>query len=207
MKEKEKLNLDEYAKTEELQKLLFEKYGDKGVSVKACIPTAAEYQLIRMMVGIKDGEPLVVARGEVWVEGQKEPFVDYGTTTPKNLTGYIKFDKYALEMASRRATNRAMRLATGTELDTVDEDDVKEDPNLKGGEKQGQQPPPLEEGEVSRGEYMEACNKAKGKLGNDLYFKTLKRLGFVDATAVADDPKMHKYVLDSLRDAYLDSTG
>ena len=73
------------------------------------------------MMGLKDEEPLVVMRGEVWVDGLARPFVDYGTTTPKNLKGFVRFSDYPLEMATRRATNRAMRLATATGMCSVDE--------------------------------------------------------------------------------------
>ena len=67
--------------------------------------------------------------GEVWVEGFERPFVDYGTTTPKNLKGFGRFSDYPLEMATRRATNRTMRLATATWMCSVDE--IKE-PSGKG---------------------------------------------------------------------------
>ena len=85
------------------------------------MPSKEEYALLRRMMGLKDEEPLVVMRGEVWVEGLARPFVDYGTTTPKNLKGFVRFSDYPLEMATRRATNRAMRLATATGMCSVDE--------------------------------------------------------------------------------------
>ena len=85
------------------------------------MPTKEEYALLRQMMGLKDEEPLVVMRGEVWVDGLARPFVDYGTTTPKNLKGFVRFSDYPLEMATRRATNRAMRLATATGMCSVDE--------------------------------------------------------------------------------------
>ena len=70
---------------------------------------------------LKDVKILVVMRGEVWVEGFERPFVDYCTTTTKNLTRFVRFSDYPLEMATRRATNRAMRLATATGMCSVDE--------------------------------------------------------------------------------------
>ena len=90
-------------------------------AVQAVMPSKEEYGLLRRMMGLKDEEPLVVMRGEVWVDGLDRPFVDYGTTTPKNLKGFIRFSDYPLEMATRRATNRAMRLATATGMCSVDE--------------------------------------------------------------------------------------
>jgi hypothetical protein len=90
-------------------------------AVQAIMPSKEEYALLRRMMGLKDEEPLVVMRGEVWVEGFERPFIDYGTTTPKNLKGFVRFSDYPLEMATRRATNRAMRLATATGMCSVDE--------------------------------------------------------------------------------------
>ena len=71
-------------------------------------------------MGLQDTDPLVVMRGVV--ETEKGMFIDYGTTSPKNLKGFIKFSDYPLEMACRRATNRAMRTATraGTSIDEID---------------------------------------------------------------------------------------
>jgi len=90
-------------------------------AVQAIMPTAEEYALVRRMMGLKDEDPLVIMRGEVWVQGFERPFIDYGTASPKNLKGFVRFSDYPLEMATRRATNRAMRLATATGMCSVDE--------------------------------------------------------------------------------------
>ncbi len=104
-----------------LQFKMLQKYKAGRFAVEALIPSQEEYALIRRMMGLKEEEPLVVMRGEVWVEGFDRPFVDYGTTTPNNLKGFVRFSDYPLEMATRRATNRAMRLATATGMCSVDE--------------------------------------------------------------------------------------
>ena len=104
-----------------LQCKMLQTYKAGKFAVQALMPSKEEYALLRRMMGLKDEEPLVVMRGEVWVEGLDRPFVDYGTTTPKNLKGFVRFSDYPLEMATRRATNRAMRLATATGMCSVDE--------------------------------------------------------------------------------------
>lgn len=104
-----------------LQYKMLQTYKAGKFAVQALMPSKEEYALLRRMMGLKDEEPLVVMRGEVWVEGLDRPFVDYGTTTPKNLKGFVRFSDYPLEMATRRATNRAMRLATATGMCSVDE--------------------------------------------------------------------------------------
>lgn len=104
-----------------LQFKMLQTYKAGKFAVQALIPTNEEYALLRRMMGLKDEDPLVVMRGEVWVEGFERPFVDYGTATPKNLKGFVRFSDYPLEMATRRATNRAMRLATATGMCSVDE--------------------------------------------------------------------------------------
>lgn len=104
-----------------LQFKMLQTYGAGKFAVQSVMPSRDEYALLRSMMGLKDEDPLVVMRGEVWVEGFERPFVDYGTTSPKNLRGFVRFSDYPLEMATRRATNRAMRLATATGLCSVDE--------------------------------------------------------------------------------------
>ena len=110
-----------YVTSAGLQFKMLQQYKPGKFAVQALIPSQEEYALLRRMMGLKDEEPLVVVRGEVWVEGFGRPFVDYGTTTPKNLKGFVRFSDYPLEMATRRATNRAMRLATATGMCSVDE--------------------------------------------------------------------------------------
>ena len=112
---------DSYITSAGLQFKMLQKYKPGKFAVQALIPSQEEYALLRRMMGLKDEEPLVVMRGEVWVEGFDRPFVDYGTATPKNLKGFVRFSDYPLEMATRRATNRAMRLATATGMCSVDE--------------------------------------------------------------------------------------
>ena len=112
---------DPYITSAGLQYKMLQTYKAGKFAVQAVMPSKEEYALLRRMMGLKDEEPLVVMRGEVWVEGLARPFVDYGTTTPKNLKGFVRFSDYPLEMATRRATNRAMRLATATGMCSVDE--------------------------------------------------------------------------------------
>ena len=110
-----------YITSSGLQYKMLQTYKAGKFAVQSIMPSKEEYALLRSMMGLKDEEPLVVMRGEVWVEGFERPFVDYGTTTPKNLRGFVRFSDYPLEMATRRATNRAMRLATATGMCSVDE--------------------------------------------------------------------------------------
>ena len=107
-----------YVTTEGLLYLMGDQY--KKYSVRPEIPTVDEVMQIRQMMGLDTGDPLVVIRGVV--ETDRGAFVDYGTTSPKNLKGFVKFSDYPLEMACRRATNRAMRIATGagTSIDEID---------------------------------------------------------------------------------------
>ena len=104
-----------------LQYKMLDLYGQGKFSIQSLMPSAEEYALLRRMLNLPDTEPLCVLRGEVWVDGFERPFVDYGTTSPKNLRGFVKFSDYPLEMAARRATNRAMRLATACGTASVDE--------------------------------------------------------------------------------------
>ena len=112
---------DPYITSAGLQYKMLQTYKAGKFAVQAVMPSKEEYALLRRMMGLKDEEPLVVMRGEVWVDGLARPFVDYGTTTPKNLKGFVRFSDYPLEMATRRATNRAMRLATATGMCSVEE--------------------------------------------------------------------------------------
>ena len=118
---------DPYITSAGLQYKMLQTYKPGKFAVQAVMPSKEEYALLRRMMGLKDEEPLVVMRGEVWVDGLARPFVDYGTTTPKNLKGFVRFSDYPLEMATRRATNRAMRLATATGMCSVDELQVASD--------------------------------------------------------------------------------
>lgn len=115
------INDEPYITSSGLQYKMLQTYKAGKFAVQSVMPSKEEYALLRRMMGLKDDEPLVVMRGEVWIEGFERPFVDYGTTTPKNLRGFVRFTDYPLEMATRRATNRAMRLATATGLCSIDE--------------------------------------------------------------------------------------
>jgi len=116
-----------------LQWKMLKQYGPGKFAVQTLVPSLDEYNLLRRMMGLPEEEPLVVMRGEVWVIGFDRPFVDYGTASKNNLKGFVKFSDYPLEMACRRASNRAMRLATATGMCSVDE--IQE-----GGEVTGQSP-------------------------------------------------------------------
>lgn len=115
------INDEPYITSSGLQYKMLQTYKAGKFAVQSVMPSQEEYALLRRMMGLKDEEPLVVMRGEVWIEGFERPFIDYGTTTPKNLRGFVRFTDYPLEMATRRATNRAMRLATATGLCSIDE--------------------------------------------------------------------------------------
>ena len=115
------INDEPYITSSGLQYKMLQTYKAGKFAVQAVMPSQEEYALLRRMMGLKDEDPLVVMRGEVWIEGFERPFIDYGTTTPKNLRGFVRFTDYPLEMATRRATNRAMRLATATGLCSLDE--------------------------------------------------------------------------------------
>ena len=131
------INDEPYITSSGLQYKMLQTYKAGKFAVQSVMPSQEEYALLRRMMGLKDEDPLVVMRGEVWIEGFERPFVDYGTTTPKNLRGFVRFTDYPLEMATRRATNRAMRLATATGLCSIDE--VKEPTSEQGGDTEATQ--------------------------------------------------------------------
>ena len=94
--------------------------------VRAEIASAEEHDLIRDSTGI---EHIVVCRGvvEVKVDGETHTYEDFGTAHAGNMKGFVTMATYPLEMASRRATNRAMRLAVQTGMTSVDEMDARQD--------------------------------------------------------------------------------
>ena len=98
-----------------LMGIMFDEY-----SVRAEVPTQDEIDRLRHMMTMPEDAPMVIMRGVI--ETDRGTFVDYGTTSPKNLSGFVKFSHYPIEMACRRATNRAMRIATGagTSIDEMD---------------------------------------------------------------------------------------
>jgi len=131
------INDEPYITSSGLQYKMLQTYKAGKFAVQSVMPSQEEYALLRRMMGLKDEDPLVVMRGEVWIEGFERPFIDYGTTTPKNLRGFVRFTDYPLEMATRRATNRAMRLATATGLCSLDE--VKEPQTEQAGDTEATQ--------------------------------------------------------------------
>jgi hypothetical protein len=131
-----------YITSSGLQYKMLQTYKAGKFAVQALMPSQEEYVLLRRMMGLKDDDPLVVMRGEVWIDGFERPFVDYGTATPKNLKGFIRFSDYPIEMATRRATNRAMRLATATGMCSVDE--IKE----PSGQEQNLEPAAATQGQI-----------------------------------------------------------
>lgn len=109
-----------YITTAGLKYKMEQKYGSDW-RCQAEIVMGDELVAIRKSMGLSDSDPMVIMRGLVWAPGSIEAFVDYGTASPKNLKGFVKFADYGVEMAARRATNRAMRLATSTNLTSEDE--------------------------------------------------------------------------------------
>ena len=93
-----------------------QKFGAK-YTVKAVLASPEQHALIKDMMGVEG--PIVVFKGVV--ETEHGTFEDWGTASPQNLKGFVKFSDYGVEMASRRATNRAMRLACNVGLVSVDE--------------------------------------------------------------------------------------
>lgn len=102
-----------------LQYLMDQRWEDE-YTVKAVLPTVEEYDLVRRMQGIGEQEGFVVFKGVVTVSDGKT-FEDFGTASPRNMRGFVKFEDHGVHMASRRATNRAMRLACNVGLTSVDE--------------------------------------------------------------------------------------
>ena len=88
-------------------------------TIRTEIPSQEEEERIRKMMGIKNGDSFVVMKGVVEIEyedGKKETFVDFGTASPQDC-----YHNRLIEMASTRATNRAMRLATSLGFTSVEE--------------------------------------------------------------------------------------
>ena len=111
----------EYITHEGLKGCLDERWGKENYSVQVHLPTTPEEnRVIREMLGIEPGEPYVVARGEVYVKGIDKPFINFGSAHKGSLTGYVGIES-VFEMASTRAANRAMRLAAGASMTSVDE--------------------------------------------------------------------------------------
>jgi len=83
---------------------------------QAVIPTADEEMLLRRMMGFAPNDPLVIMKGCVYIPGVEHPFVDFGAASPRDTP-----NKRLLEMASTRAVNRAIRLATNCGFTSVEE--------------------------------------------------------------------------------------
>lgn len=85
------------------------KFGAHGYSVAVEVPSADEYNMVMRMMGIGDSAGFCVIMKAV-VRTRDNEYVDWGTAMPDNLPPHMH--KYALEMASTRAQNRALRQAT-----------------------------------------------------------------------------------------------
>ena len=111
----------EYLTHEGLKSCLDDRWGKENYAVQVHLPTTPEEnRVIRDMLGIEPGVPYVVARGEVYVRGIDKPFINFGSAHEGSLSGYVGLEA-VVEMASTRAANRAMRLAAGASLASVDE--------------------------------------------------------------------------------------
>ena len=123
----------DYVTKSGLSVLCNEMFGPGMWSVWSENPTPDEIESLRKQMGMKPEEPVVILKGLLEaikiIEGQtvRVRFSDFGTAHRKNLQGFVPFDKYSLEMASTRATNRVMRLPTGapTSVDELPGESVK----------------------------------------------------------------------------------
>ena len=111
----------EYITSDGLKFLMEQRYGVGKFALQVHVPSQHEFSMFKEMLGGKMDDGYVIMRGEVWIEGIERPFVDYGTAHRQNMRGMVNFDNYPIEMASRRALNRAMRLATNADMCSVDE--------------------------------------------------------------------------------------
>ena len=111
----------EYITSDGLKFLMEQRYGVGKFCLQVHVPSGHEMSMFKGMLGGKVDDGYVIMRGEVWVVGIERPFVDYGTAHRQNMRGMVNFDNYPIEMASRRALNRAMRLATNADMCSVDE--------------------------------------------------------------------------------------
>ena len=94
-------------------------------SMRAVIHTLEEINTIKTMLGISNDQPFVIMKGIIEVDGQV--FQDYGSAHAGNT--YNK--NYLFEMASTRATNRALRMATECGFTSVEEMHEEKDNTIK----------------------------------------------------------------------------
>ena len=169
-----------------------------GWAVKAVLPTPEEYALFREMVDTTDA--MVVMKGivEVVINGEVRTFQDYGTAHAGNMKGFVTMATYPIEMACRRATNRAMRLATQTGMASVDELDGSQTP-------QGAHKPPSRARSQGKAETYPAKDCASKSALDDYRHKLLQAYKegvlndeeYAGGKALADDPRgVLKAVLD-----------
>jgi len=196
-----------YVTTAGLDYLLDERYGKGGYVVQAHPATADETVVFQDMRGDGAG-PMVFMRGEVWVDGRDRPYIDWGTTSPSTLKGFVKWADYPVEMAARRATNRAKRLAAAcglTSKDEIPDGDTSPPPQQQ---KQQSQAPAARRAHKPTGAddaykgFLDRCAKAKAYLGEERYYAALGSSGYEKSNEVAPESKeAQDGVLAALRDA------
>ena len=173
-----------------------------GWFVRSELPSAEEHALVCDMTGI---DQIAVMRGvvEVKVDGETHTYEDFGTCHAGNAKGFVSMQTYPIELASRRATNRAMRLAVQTGVTSLDETD--------GVQMDGQrrpQSPPQRTPQTQAGKYPANASATK----NDIATYMHKLLGahkdgvlddeeYAAGKAIADNPRgVLKTVLDKALD-------
>lgn len=95
-------------------------FGRGGYAVKAVPVGDEEYLRLRAREAVPEGQPCQIFRGEVWVAGFPEPFVDYGIAWKQNVLN-SRLHNQLLHLAATRATNRALRMATACGLASYEE--------------------------------------------------------------------------------------
>lgn len=104
-----------YIKTPGLLHKLEAKSGGKAI-VQAEIPTEEEERRMRKMMGVEEKEACVIMKGVVYMPNIDKPFINFGSARLKDTR-----NGKLLEMATTRATNRAIRLATNCGFTSVEE--------------------------------------------------------------------------------------
>ena len=171
------------------------RFGAGGFDVDVQLPPADEYAFIRQMLGLKDGDPLVVVKAVVSVDG-KPKYKDYATATPDNVQGGAKqFKLRGLEIATTRAINRAMGQGISDGFSTEEQ---KYQPRVA--------PAP-------NYDFLRQCNELKKKIAeltgspvnNSLpeeYYATLISLGYAHTNdpRLNGNPEAMATLLDALED-------
>lgn len=178
---------------------LMEQKFDKGYTVRAIPPTLDELAALQAMYPT----PCTIMRGEVWPNGYERPFVDYGTTSDINLRGFVKYNAYGIEMACRRATNRAKRLASGcglTSADEIDKAQAEERAAPPGQTNQSHRPSGKDDAFKV---FLDVCGKAKKLVGDEVYYQILGGEGFEKSNQVPPgDTDVQGRILATLREAF-----